>query len=141
VKKEIALQLADAITSGHYQRAGGYNRTSDNRFCIGGVLINLFAQVHPELAAKETDPLRFMGTNSTLPYQVMAWADIKHGNMGSRDGKHLAIVQGTTRLHPMSLQHANDARVAGHPASSRPFLYTWDEIATWLRSGKNHARI
>ena len=125
MKKEIALLLADAITSGHYKRGAGYNRTSDNKFCIGGVLINLFAQAHPDLAAKERDPLRFMGTNSSIPEAVMKWADIKYCNMSFIDDKKHKIGKGNYN----GLRHANDAGAS------------FEELANWLRKGKNHERI
>jgi len=146
VKKEIALQLADAITSGHYKRTFGANRrvshvTGENSFCPGGVLINLFAQAHPDLAAKERDPLQFMGTNSSIPKSVMKWADIEHGDMGARDGKPLGLKKSVDMIRPTSLQHANDARVLAKHDVERPFVYSWEEIADWLRKGKNHERI
>ena len=168
MKKEIALLLADAITSGHYQRTHGINRsvshmTGENSFCLGGVLINLFAQSHPKLAAKETDPLSFMGTNHSLPEAVMKWADIERFDMSTRDGKPLGLKKyvdmngllqpdGLFSLNsPFSLHHANDAlaprappRRAGPRAlvdRARPFVYSWEEIAAWLRTGENHTRI
>ena len=136
MKKEIALQLADAITSGHYDRGSGRNRTKDNKFCIGGVLINLFAQAHPALAAMETDPLKFMGTNYSLPRAVMKWADVECYNMTTRDRRPLGLKKYVGMIRPTGLQYANDAC-----GLDRPFLYSWEEIAAWLRTGKNHTRI
>ena len=153
MKKEIALLLADAITSGHYQRTHGINRsvshmTGENSFCLGGVLINLFAQAHPKLAAKETDPLSFMGTNHSLPKAVMKWADIERFDMSTRDGKPLGLkkyVDMNGLLQPdglFSLHHANDALAPRALVDqARPFIYSWEEIANWLRTGKNHTRI
>lgn len=76
MKKEIALSLADALDSGDYIQGCGINRDEDDRFCIGGVLINLFAIAHPLIAAQETDPFSFLGHNDNLPKQVADWADV-----------------------------------------------------------------
>jgi len=148
VKKEIALQLADAITSGHYERTFAANRrvshvTGENSFCLSGVLINLFAQAHPELAAKETNPLSFMGMNHSLPWVVMNWADVAHGDMGTRDGKPLGLKKSVDMIMigPYSLQNANDARAFDERDVGPLFVYSWEEIADWLRKGKNHERI
>lgn len=135
MKKDIALQLADAIMSGHYTRGGNVNRTVDNKFCIGGVLINLFAMAHPHLAAKETDPLMFLGTNTALPKAVREWADIKCSNMATRNG--VAIKFGNTKHTPSyGLQHANDSKT-----ETGDYRYSWAELAQWLRKEGNPALI
>lgn len=132
MKKEIALLLADALDSGHYIQSFGRNRrvdpkTGENTFCIGGVLVNLFAIAHPELAAKETDPERFMGTAADLPLAVTDWAGIRFRNLATRSGApfnyggHIFF----------SLQHANDDQ--RHDGRGM----TFPQLAAWLRIEAN----
>jgi hypothetical protein len=139
MKKEIALQLADAITSGHYIRTGDTNRRTDPKtgatsFCIGGVLINLFAQAHPEIAAKETDPHSFLGCDSTLPWQVRVWAGVQSASLDHRDNKYITIAG----LTYGSLQEANDHREY-LKFGIGDFVVSWEDIAAWLR--KNYELI
>lgn len=136
MKKHIAHLLADAITSGHYTRTGGTNRRVDpktkaNSFCIGGVLINLFAQAHPELAAKETDPFTFMACSSSIPLAVVSWAGLHSSFMDAINGSI------TINDHSFGgLQSANDEKTNGKPTD--PYTVSWDDIAAWLRSGENY---
>ncbi len=136
MKKEIAHLLADAITSGHYQRTRGTNRRVDpmtkaNSFCIGGVLINLFAQAHPELAAKETDPRMFMRHSYSLPDAVVSWAGMYSTWLDAANGS--ITINGH---HFGGLQHANDKKTTD--MATDPYTVSWDDMATWLRADENY---
>ena len=142
MKKEIALLLADALDSGHYIQSFGRNRridsgTGQNTFCVGGVLINLFAIAFPKLAKRETEPTRFMGTVSDVPEAVREWAGIKFGNMATRSGAPFKYGSGCSATQKVfySLQQANDSnRVSGQGMS-------FTQMATWLRTGENYKLI
>lgn len=142
MKKEIALLLADALDSGHYIQSFGRNRRIDsgtgrNTFCIGGVLINLFAIAHPKLAAQETEPTRFMGTSSDVPERVRDWAGIMYGTMATRNGAPFKFGSGcsATQKSFYSLQGANDSnRVSGQGMS-------FPQMAAWLRIEANQKLI
>ena len=118
MKREIALRLAAALDSGDYKQGRYKNRTLDNSFCIGGVLINLFAQAHPEIAAKEKDPEVFLGERSRLPEVVQEWAGLSNREFWTYYDAPRVTYKGRTFY---GLRQANDCGV--------PF----EVLATWLR--------
>lgn len=84
MKQEIAMQWVEALESGEYKQGklqlrkyGGKDKP--NKFCCLGVLCNLHALAHPEVAATQTKPYSYLGHDLGLPPAVVAWAD-----MGSR---------------------------------------------------------
>lgn len=73
MKRKIAAQWADALRSGKYKQ--GIRRLRDGEyFCCLGVLCNLHAQAHPEIAAEQTDPNCYMEADLVIPLDVMKWA-------------------------------------------------------------------
>lgn len=73
--KEIKKQWVDALRSGEYEQGRFRLRNPDtNKFCCLGVLCNLHAQAHPEIASQQTDPGRYMGASDFPPKEVMQWA-------------------------------------------------------------------
>lgn len=143
MKKDIALLLASALPL--YTKSNGANRRIDpktgaNSFCIGGVLINLFAAAHPALAAKETNPHSFMGTNSDLPQAVRTWAGVKNSDMTFVDSQRHKIGSGSY----LGLRHANDGGGYSGTCHNKPNPMkgaSFEEIATWLTTGENYALI
>ena len=71
---EIKAKWVAALRSGEYTQGYGRLRDSDNKFCCLGVLCNLHAQAHPEIAAKQTDPGRYMGELGIPHDSVFIWA-------------------------------------------------------------------
>lgn len=77
---EIAHRWANALRSGDYVKGTGALRTPANEFCCLGVLCNLHAQAHPDIAARQTDPEYYMGRSAVLPDPVRDWAGMKTDN-------------------------------------------------------------
>ena len=65
-----------ALESGEYKQGKGQLRRGAE-FCCLGVLCNLHAQAHPEIAAKQTDPGVYLGCTPLLPLAVTLWAGLK----------------------------------------------------------------
>jgi hypothetical protein len=98
VKKEIKKLWVGALRSGEYKQTTGKLRDGD-AFCCLGVLCNLHAQAHPEIAAKQKDKTHYMGFEEVLPSVVREWAGMTY-----RNGDHVVI---GNRLAELS--HHNDA--------------------------------
>jgi len=92
MNKEIKEQWIAALTSGKYKQGIGQLR-SGNKFCCLGVLCNLHAQAHPEIAEKQTRPGKYMGEDSFLPNEVMEWA-----GLDSDDGGYVVCDENVTLL-------------------------------------------
>lgn len=77
--KDIAKKWIKALTSGKYKQTQGRLRNNDS-FCCLGVLCNLHAQEHPEIAKKQTNPNVYLGQQCVLPDSVRQWADMDSDN-------------------------------------------------------------
>ncbi len=73
---EVKTKWIAALRSGDYKQGKNKLRSDTNHFCCLGVLCNIHAQEHPEIAAKETDPIRYMGKMSYPHDEVLAWAGV-----------------------------------------------------------------
>ena len=82
MKKVIADMWIQALTSGEYKQTESAIRINDN-FCCLGVLCNIHAQNHPEIAKKQKFKFEYMGYNDFLPPAVVKWAGMK-----SNDGEY-----------------------------------------------------
>ncbi len=79
---KIATLWADALESGAYKQTTGRlvkvlsepGKWDDRAFCCLGVLCNLHAQAHPEIAKKQESPLSYLGCSDLLPQEVQEWA-------------------------------------------------------------------
>jgi hypothetical protein len=80
MKARIKKLWVDALRSGDYQQTTGRLRrethSAGTGFCCLGVLCNLHAQEHPEIAAKETNPGIYINSSSLPPAAVLRWAGI-----------------------------------------------------------------
>ena len=76
MKKSIAKKLISALRSGDYIKGTKMMRTSSNKFCIMGVLCNLHAIAHPDIAAKQKYRTQYMGNPGNAPDAVKEWAGI-----------------------------------------------------------------
>ena len=65
-----------ALRSGDYVQGQGRLRTDDNKFCCFGVLCNLHAQAHPEIASTQSDPRYYMGNDAMPVSDVRNWAGL-----------------------------------------------------------------
>lgn len=119
--KDIALKWADALLSGDYSQGSNFLRGQNNDFCCLGVLCNLHAQSHPEIAEKEVDPSRYLGALHYLPEQVEFWADMK-----SNKGSSSIYINGRSYS---SLADANDRGVS------------FRDIANWIKNNYEKLRI
>jgi hypothetical protein len=86
MNKEIKEQWIAALTSGKYKQGIGQLRSgqlrSNNKFCCLGVLCNLHAQAHPEIATHQPFSDMYMGEDSYLPDEVREWAGLDSDNGG-----------------------------------------------------------
>ena len=80
MNKEIKAKWVAALRSGDYKQTKGQLRNVNNQFCCLGVLCNLHAQAHPEIAAKQTDANWYMDEEAILPDEVMAWSEVNTRN-------------------------------------------------------------
>jgi len=71
VKKEW---VADLRSGAIHKQLGQLRR--GNRMCALGVLCNVHAKHHPEIAAKQTKKSEYMGHNVSLPAEVKKWAGL-----------------------------------------------------------------
>lgn len=80
MKKHIMEKWVAKLESGEYEQGHGSLRPYENKFCCLGVLCNIHAQEHPEIAALETDPNKYLGNAGYLPPKVQRWAGMNTDN-------------------------------------------------------------
>lgn len=74
--KRIKKLWCDALESGEYKQGTGLLRDPRNNFCCLGVLCNLHAMEHPEIAAAQQYAGSYLGESAVLPTEVMLWAGL-----------------------------------------------------------------
>ncbi len=89
MKKAIKALWIAALRSGEYKQGVNYLRDTDNNFCCLGVLCNLHAQAHPEIAAQQTTHTHYMGVNGIPPDEVFKWA-----GMGVEQAHRTVLING-----------------------------------------------
>jgi hypothetical protein len=104
MKKRIAEQWIAALCSGEYKQTTGFLRNK-NRFCCLGVLCNLHAQAHPEIAKKELSKNVYLNYSTILPVEVQKWA-----GLNSRNGS--LCRSGSLKFAGKSLTKFNDEGVS-----------------------------
>lgn len=72
---EVKAKWVVALRSGEYKQGQRKLRVGD-AFCCLGVLCNLHAQSHPEIAARQHDTYSYMGHLSLTPIPVENWAGL-----------------------------------------------------------------
>lgn len=80
MNKKIKKLWVEALRSGEYKQGKYKLRSIDDKFCVLGVLCNLHAQKHPEIAAQENKKHKYMGHDADLPSAVADWAGL--GDVG-----------------------------------------------------------
>lgn len=106
MNKRIKKLWVKALRSGEYKQTTGRLRRNRGKnqasFCCLGVLCNLHAQAHPEIAAAQTDKRLYMGKSELPPEEVMLWAGI--------EGTDPVVVIGRGLYeHPVRLSTLNDS--------------------------------
>lgn len=86
MNKRIKKQWVTALRSGEYKKATGSLRQLDRTgkttgFCCLGVLCNLHAIAHPEIAKKQIEAYQYMGQKELLPLAVARWAGVDRNGM------------------------------------------------------------
>lgn len=121
--RKIALDWAKALESGEYAQTKNKLRDSSG-FCCLGVLCNLHALAHPDIAAEQTNPYSYIGEDTAPPIEVKLWA-----GMNSRLGYLVGIVE-----------IKNDAGTASDLATlNDEFDYDFKKIAKLIR--KHYAKL
>ncbi len=77
MKKSIKKAWVAALRSGEYKQGTGQLRNKRNEFCCLGVLCNLHAQAHPEIAANQTDSTRYLYSSTYPMKEVRDWAGVE----------------------------------------------------------------
>jgi hypothetical protein len=77
---KVKKMWCEELRSGKLKQGRGRLRNAKNEFCCLGVLCNLHAQAHPEIAAKQTNPGQYMGSSGYLPDAVVKWAKLSREN-------------------------------------------------------------
>ena len=110
MKKSIAKKWVAALRSGEYRQGYGYLRSGDNEFCCLGVLCNLHAQDHPDIAQRQHSSHFYLGDNIYLPTMVKEWAGVSSacGNFQYRTKKDEMVFVG--KRATANLVVANDNR-------------------------------
>lgn len=125
MKEELAMKWADALESGEYKQSQHQLRDA-NGFCCLGVLCNLHALEHPEIAAAQDSIFEYMGSEGGLPDAVQNWANM-NGNEGEFTG-------GVIVNNAVTLAQLNDG-CAGVPSLNRGPTkpHTFKQIAKIIR--------
>lgn len=99
MKKSVKKKWLKALRSGEYSQTSGTLRRKSNdgvtSFCCLGVLCNIHAQEHPEIAAKETNPEVYLKSSALLPIEVAEWAGLTKDFIGG-DPNGAAVDIGVT---------------------------------------------
>lgn len=77
MKRSIARRWVKALDSGEYKQTEGKLRDGRDNFCCLGVLCNIHAYDHPEVAAAQLDSWEYLGSDTELPEEVMKWAGMQ----------------------------------------------------------------
>lgn len=93
MKARIKKKWLKALRSGEYEQGQSQLRDTKNQFCCLGVLCNLHAQEHPEIAAQQRKPGLYMGALYYLPDEVAKWAGLR--DLGGDEGPEEGHIQHT----------------------------------------------
>lgn len=109
MKRSIARKWAQALESDEYKQCKGRLRKG-NSFCCLGVLCNLHAQEHPEIAAAQKRKGIYLDHSAALPDEVKEWAGMCSSDgytdydnhlvdMNDSEGKSFAEIAKVVRKH------------------------------------------
>jgi hypothetical protein len=86
MNERIKKLWVEALRSGKYKQGRGKLRNESNEFCCLGVLCNLHAQEHPDIAAAQTSQTEYMGSSAMPSDAVCDWAGLSIYDMVEIDG-------------------------------------------------------
>lgn len=90
---EVKNLWIEALRSGEYRQGVGALRNKHDEFCCLGVLCNLHAQAHPEVAAQENNPGMYMNCYGKLPHAVATWSGVDEwGTIHKLDDDDIELV-------------------------------------------------
>lgn len=113
MKRKIARQWSAALDSGEYKQCTGRLRKGD-KFCVMGVLCNLHAQAHPEIAAKQKVKSKYLGQDELPADEVIAWAGMCNDS-GNISGE-------------LELVELNDSKKLTFPEIAKVIRKYWKEL-------------
>jgi len=122
MKSSLARRWAAALESGEYQQTDGRLRNGGN-FCCLGVLCNLHAQDHPEIAQDEDDPDSYLGADTDLPTLVKDWA-----GMACTGGAFSDAITDSEGNYRHSLIELNDEAGYTFPEIAKVIRKHWKEL-------------
>lgn len=108
MNKRIKELWIEALRSGDYKQGKGLLRNENDEFCCLGVLTNLYALEHPEIAKQETDPTRFLKCSGYLPIEVAEWAEISTMFAKEQFSKNGIVIGYDVEIGDQSAIHWND---------------------------------
>lgn len=97
MKRSIARKWAQALESGEYKQATGQLRKADGAMCCLGVLCNLHAQEHPEIAAQQKKKTVYCGEAEVAPKEVLKWSGLQ-SDVGILPEEHVINGRSHTEL-------------------------------------------
>jgi hypothetical protein len=72
----VKAKWVAALRSGDYKKGTGKLRDERDCFCALGVLCNIHAQEHPEIAAQQKSKTSYMGGAYSINDHIRKWAGI-----------------------------------------------------------------
>lgn len=96
MNQEIKKEWVADLRSGEIIKNRYALRQGRNRMCVMGVLCNLHAKHHPDIAAVQPKMNEYMGKSVTLPEEVAEWAglgyntnpEVYHESNGGYSGRY-----------------------------------------------------
>lgn len=99
MKARIKKLWLAALRSGEIKQAKNQLRKGNDMCCLG-VLCNIHAQAHPEIAAQQLSKTCYMGEAQTLPKAVVDWAGLTvRSPKVKAEGKKMMISELNDRGH------------------------------------------
>lgn len=98
MKASVKAKWIRALRSRKYKQGFGQMRDKNDNFCALGVLCNIHAQEHPEIAKEQKDKTTYAGKSGSLPLIVQKWAGLDNGSVYVRPGYSIASLNDNRKL-------------------------------------------
>lgn len=121
MKRSIARKWAAALDSGEYGQTTGTLR-KNGKFCCLGVLCNMHAQAHPEIAKTQRRAKEYLGCEALPPHEVTEWS-----GMASDDGRLSSSVEINGKFYN-DLADLNDNAKLTFPEIAKVIRKHWEEL-------------
>lgn len=86
MNEDIKREWVADLRSGEIHKTKSQLRRG-NRMCVAGVLCNIHAKHHPDIAVKQTSKSKYMGEREIIPVEVANWAGISQAPKLTFDGR------------------------------------------------------